>query len=1089
MIVMLYRIIGSAGSGKTEYLFKKIGQALKNKKQCYVIVPEQQSVAYESAICKEFGDESNLYLEVLNFERLPNRIARDFGGLAVENIDKGGACALLSLVVERLKPQLKEYSSLATDSDFVTSLFSLISKMKMSLITPEKISNVLENSQLIEDNRLLNKLYDIRLIYSEYEKYFGDELFDPRDALTKLAKELPNKEFFKDCYVFIDGYYNFTGQEYKIIKEIISQSVNTYITFTIDETRSFFSENQYASNEIYRLAGNISNDYYTDEHCDLTKRFKSESIAFLERNIWRSGVTPLNVNDGSVRLITSNNRFDETEAAADVILDYIRKGGRYRDIAVVTGSPDNYRTLVDSVFSRAEIPVYLSAKEPLYIKPLFAFLLSSLAVINEDFSLRSMKRYIKSGYTELTIAESDILINYATSWNIRGKGWYSQEDWTLDPEGYREGDLSERGAALLKIANDSKNKIIPPLSALRDSLHQNNLTVSMGVKALYYHLISMNADEILRKNAERYLKNGDREKSEREVQLWKIMVNIFDQLDKLCGNIEITPKRLHSLIKLMCDCYSLGAIPPSADSVTFGDASLIRAGGCKMVLVLGVCDGEFPASTSVGFFDRQEAMALEGGGLALADSMDKQLNASRFMVYSAFASPSEKLVLFSPRSEISGGELRPSTAWLSVTQMLPQVKIENFDVTSNLYSRDSIAANFSCLEDGELKEKIRKSLESKGVEFFKETPKVCDFDSKIEFEDTKLNLSPSKFERYALCPFSFFGNYLLKLKEKKVNEFSMPEIGNFIHKILDQFLSSCVENGKFVCPNESERKALVSKLSKDYLFEVIGNQAENDKRFMHTYGNMIRTIDLVAENLCKEFSQSKFVPTGFEYKIGAKDESGIPAIEYDVDGKKVYLRGSIDRVDTYDADGVKYARVIDYKTYAKSFNPELVEQGIDTQLLHYLFAYCEMKGYIPAGALYYGVSLPKIKISGSESEEEIKEKIEKELKRKGILLKDTSVVQAMSPNCEFVPASINKDGSFSKACKNLFTHEDFQNLSDTLKNSINHLSNQVFCGNMDIAPNEMDGKTEPCKYCALADLCRNKKQKEDDDNGLYDDAE
>ena len=237
---MLHRIIGASGSGKTKYMFDRLGEALKSGKQCYVIVPEQQSVSYEAALCEKFGDSINLLCEVLNFERLPNRVARDFGGLCVNTIDKGGACALLSLVSESLKDELTEYSAVAADSDFAISLYSLISRMKMALITPQMIFDALKKNTLDDDERIKRKLSDIALIYSEYEKRFNDELKDPRDALTRLAEELCNKPFFKDTVVFIDNYYTFTEQEYAIIKQIIAQSREVYISFTVDYNRSVF---------------------------------------------------------------------------------------------------------------------------------------------------------------------------------------------------------------------------------------------------------------------------------------------------------------------------------------------------------------------------------------------------------------------------------------------------------------------------------------------------------------------------------------------------------------------------------------------------------------------------------------------------------------------------------------------------------------------------------------------------------------------------------------------------------------------------------------------------------------------------------
>ncbi len=1079
---MLYRVIGASGSGKTDYIISRLGECIKKGKRCFLIVPEQQSVDYEAMVCERFGDVSNLFCEVLNFERLPNRVARDFGGLAVNTIDKGGACALLSLISESLKDELTEYSSVATDPDFAFSLFTLISKMKMSLVTPLMLEKAVSEDVFSDDARLTSKIHDIALIYREYEKYFGETLFDPRDALTRLSDELDEKEFFGNSYVFIDSYYNFTEQEYQIIKHIVAQSRETYVSFTVDSSRDFFSENENAAKRIKDLAKGKCDDYYTPD----PKRSSCETLKYIERNLWRRKAEPLASNDGALTLITAKNRFDEVEAAASEIMKFVRNGGRYRDVTILAGNVGNYSSIVDSVFSRAEIPCYMSSKEELQAKPIFSFLFASLAVIIEDFSLRSMKRYIKSGYTDLTVSESDAVLNYAYAWKLRGKAWYGENDWMLDPEGYREGDLTKRGAKLLEKANTARGKIVPPLLALKETLLKKDLTVSDAVRALYAHLIAMESDEKLRKSAEYLLKNGDREGSEREIQLWKILINVFDQLDSICGDRIITPKRLVSLMKLMCDCYSLGAIPSSADSVTFGDASLIRAGGSKLVVILGACDGEFPSSSSKdGFFDRYEAIALEEIGLQIADTMKKQLNTSRFFAYAALSAPTERLVMLYPRSELSGEELRASTAWLSVKKLLPNVPEREFSGSDLIYSRESVASYFPSFEDGDTKSALKEKLIENNIPFFEEHPSVSDPRSRINFEDDKLLLSPSKFERYILCPFSFFANYLLELKEKKENSFASSEIGTFVHKLLENYLKICVSTGEFVAPDENKRKEMVRALADKYFDEVIGEEAKNDKRFLHTFENAVKTASFVTESLTKEFSMSKFVPTGFEFKIGLRD-ADIPAIEYDRDGKRVLLRGSIDRVDTYEVNGEKYVRVIDYKTYTKPFSLTLTEKGLDTQLLHYLFAYCEKKNAKPAGVLYYNVKLPSVEINGNETPEEIKSSIEKSIKRSGVLLDDPDIVLAMSPDCSFVPTSLNKDGTLSKRSHNLLTEQEFGELAETLKNQVETLADNVFGGNMDVAPNDHDGKADPCQFCPHGDFCRSKKESEEDnEDGLY----
>ena len=47
--------------------------------------------------------------------------------------------------------------------------------------------------------------------------------------------------------------------------------------------------------------------------------------------------------------------------------------------------------------------------------------------------------------------------------------------------------------------------------------------------------------------------------------------------------------------------------------------------------------------------------------------------------------------------------------------------------------------------------------------------------------------SISRLERYAECPFAYFIQYGLKAKDRKIYEFSAPDLGSFMHEILDDF--------------------------------------------------------------------------------------------------------------------------------------------------------------------------------------------------------------------------------------------------------------------------------------------------------------
>ena len=130
----------------------------------------------------------------------------------------------------------------------------------------------------------------------------------------------------------------------------------------------------------------------------------------------------------------------------------------------------------------------------------------------------------------------------------------------------------------------------------------------------------------------------------------------------------------------------------------------------------------------------------------------------------------------------------------------------------------------------------------------------------------------------------------------------------------------------------------------------------------------------------------------------------------------------------------------------------------------------------------------KVTVNGRETAEEIENKIEKTVKRSGIVLDDVDIVRALSNDFSAVPAKLKKDGTLysRSSSKRLYSKEDFEELKSVLHNSLKGLASNVFCGKMDIAPSEIENiKTEPCKYCKLGDICRSKKEETEE----IDDAE
>lgn len=1079
---MLYRVIGPAGSGKTERMYTELASAYRAGKSCVWIAPEQQSVQYEREILARLGDGCNLSVEILNFERLPERIAREYGDLAVTYPDQGALCALLSVLAYDNRKNLREYAGSAEDGEFIANLLGLFGRLRSEMIPPSALREAAESGRL-EGGRLVSKVEDIALLFEAYDAYFDETRRDERNALTVLAQELPEKPFFAGKTVFVDGYYTFTGQEYALLDGILKQADAVYCSFTYDG-REVFEGNEACAARLAKAART-----FTDLPVGAYKRSASDELRFLEQYLWEAETPAFTGNAGAVRIVTAENAFSEAEAVASEILRLVRSGLRYREITVLARNVQNYAGILDAVLATHGIPFFMSGKEELLSRPLISFVCAALELVTTDFSRLAVRKYLKSGYSVLDAEEADVLLRYAESWNLRNRDWYGDDkDWTRNPDGYVDGGMTEEQQATLHAVNAARRKFLPAVQALRSEIKAATNAREL-LRALYTHLERVGAAERFAEKLNRAMEQGDTVQAAKDSRLWELLMGVFERIDEVCGERPFTAKRMLSLLKLTAAQYSLGSIPRSNDSVTVGEAALLRPDGARAVILMGCNDGVFPASVGGDpLFDEAEAVLLEGAGITVVEPPLSRLTAERFYFYSAAVSPAEALIITYPTGTWSGEELRPSPAVERIRALLPHVKPILFTGVGEeaLFSAQNAASVFHTLPAGEEREKLRALLDEKGIPVPPLRGKITQTEAKIHYRADTLRLSPSGIERYRYCPFSYFGSHILKLKEKKPNRFATPEIGTFIHAILEQFLKKHTLSGKFIPPaSHAELERETDELIQAYFLSVLGGTDGKSKRFLHTCRNLKKTLLLLLGNLSEEFRDSDFLPSGFEVDIGM-GKGGLPAVEYVTeDGKRVYLCGSIDRVDLYRKDGVTYVRVVDYKTYAKDLNMRYVkEYGLDEQMLLYLFAYCKAcardgEVFTPAGVLYDAAILPFAEETGNETEEELKRKIDEKLERTGVILEDPEIALAMDNTASgrYLPVKFDESGMLKKG-KGTLSAEGFSELETLLESQILALAEEVFSGNMDVRPLVLDAAHDACHYCKYHAACRLKNSTE-----------
>ena len=91
----------------------------------------------------------------------------------------------------------------------------------------------------------------------------------------------------------------------------------------------------------------------------------------------------------------------------------IRTGSlRYRDIAVITGDLGGYESYAVQAFEREHIPCFIDRKQSVLMNPFVEYVRAALDMLITGFRYEGVFRYLRTGMSDVTPDEIDILENY-----------------------------------------------------------------------------------------------------------------------------------------------------------------------------------------------------------------------------------------------------------------------------------------------------------------------------------------------------------------------------------------------------------------------------------------------------------------------------------------------------------------------------------------------------------------------------------------------------------------------------------------------------------------------------------------------------
>lgn len=1086
---MSLRIIyGKQGTGKTTYCFSEIANLINEEKKIFIITPEQFSFTAERKLMETLGKDAVINAEVITLSRMAYRVINEVGGNK-NNLTKCGKAMLVYSILNEYQNNLKFLGKSDENLELSTTAITEFKKHNVS------IDNLKEEIEKTDDIYLKTKLSDMTLIYEKFENKIKSNYIDETDLLTLLANNLDKTELVKDAIIYIDEFAGFTKQEYEVIKKMTMLAKQVNITICIDDLNlntnpdvDIYYSNKITLNKILNLVE--ENQIKLDKSIFLEEqyRFKNDELKHLSNNIYNIKSTKYEKNVENIHLFLAKNEYSEIENIAKIINKLVRENKiRYRDISIITKNIETYSSLTKAIFNKYEIPVFIDEKRDLNQNIIVQYILSILDVLNKNYSNESMFSYIKLGFCDIEKDEIFKLENYCTKWNIKQGRWKKDFIYELD---------DDKKKPEIERLNELRKLIISPLLRLQEKIRKDKTAISI-TKSLYEFIKEQNIEEKISQKIFELEKNNLVDLANEYKTSYNIIINIFDEIVNIFKDDKMTIDKYSKILKIGLKNSELGKIPGTADQVILGDVDRSRSHKVKVIFIIGLNDGVFPSvNKDEGFLNDLDREKLKKDGIELAKGTIDKLYEDNFNIYKSFTTAEEQLYLSYCSSDSDGKSLRPSMLVNKMKKIYPKL-IEKSDVINKEYevinkkvTYEELIENISKIKAGEdvsdiwyqIYEYYKTQDEWKEIlNFDLEGLKYTNLPNEIKKENINklygntLNTSISRLEKYRNCPFSYYLQYGLKLKEKEQLKIQSINTGTFMHETIDEFFEYVWQENLNLAELEDEQiLKIVSKiidenleLSKNRIFTVTAKYKVLVKRLK-------RIIAKALKYIIQTIIFSDFSVEGTEVEFGKNGKYKPIQINLE-NGKNVEITGKIDRIDTCQEDNKKYLRIIDYKSSVKNIDLNEVYAGMQIQLLTYTDAICKQEDIIPAGVFYFSLLEQMINSDKKISKEEVEESIRKNFRMKGLIVADVKIIKMNDNSLEsgsskLVPAAITSSGTVNTLRTNGVNSEEFQILQNYIYKTIKDISKEILSGKIDINPYYKKGKT-PCDFCEYKAIC------------------
>ena len=1095
---MLTLILGPSGSGKSSLLRRQLKENAAAGRRSILIVPEQFTSSTEGALYRLLGDTLSGYVESYSFTSLAETLLRRYGGAAVPTLTEAGRAVLVRRALDSLLDKVVYYSRQRQSAAFCEKAARTIDELKSAGVTPDALAAYANAPGADRD-----KLSELALIYAAYQGLLANTGMDPGDRVELAAKQL-DADFFAGRGVYIDEFDTFNASKRAMLAAMLP-AADVTVALCCDGPQDrdggmgLFSGAKRVAAQLRRMAEQAGVPCRTRTLTDDPRHGESPALAELSLLLADPTYTPQRTVDPQRPAIlyhAADSRQEEAKAAAAAVRACAQRGVPYRRMAVICRDAASYLPALRYEFRLAGIPLFCDEPTtPENTAPARA-VHAALDLLRGGVNTAAILRLVKTGLVDLQPEAQCALENYAYTWTLSAADW--RAEFTRSPGGYNaRGDAQEAGE--LALAEQARAFLMPRIQRFADGAKGADVTAL--TRRIYGFLESLGAPDALNALAEQLRAAGELPAADEALREWNVVMSLLDQMVRLTGadGAVLSAAEYADLFTLLLRTSDMGHIPQSMDSVIFTTAGRMRLPETDACFVLGLAEGEFPQTPGdSGLLTHADRDAMIAQGADLPDCFENRVIREQVCFYKALTAARRFVWLSWPGGAAGlpvSAALAPALELLAVpaAQLAPRdlaaTPAAALDLLGSLWQQDTPrrAAVQAALEAVEGTPAAAPGFAAVQRAARRDPAAVQDLQALEELLGRSIRVSPTRFERYAVCPFGYFMEYVLRARPRQKAELAPNISGTLTHWVLEQALAR--QGSAFLGLDETELSDLVDTLVKEYADQ---NLPGRGVRMEYLIDRIRRNLKSLLAFVQRDLRQSGFAPAALELRIDDRpdpddpDAPRIPPVELtDGQGHTVRIVGAVDRLDVMKLGDTAYLRVVDYKTGTKKFDLREVWYGLDCQMLMYLFTL--ERNADALRPLLGDRAAEQVRAAGVEylwadpspatqpRPDADADTAAKAYPMEGLLLDEESVYRAMDTagSGEFSPLAY-KNGKvyYASAKKSLAGADKLARIRDHLDGLLRRMAENLYAGRIAAEPLCPGGSRTPCDWCDYRAVCR-----------------